>query len=279
MPLRLVSRPGEDGAVAGLLDRACASPSALVLEGEAGIGKTTVWFNALDLARQRAFTVLSARTAETESVLAYAGLADLLGTVDVSAWTNLPPAQRLALERVLLHSDDGRHETDRRAVAAGFLSVIEGLAQQAPVLLAVDDLQWLDASSRHAVAFAARRLRGRVAVLVTERIDPAVGSTCAWLQLPRPEDLTRVRVRPLSLGGLTAVVSDRLGRSVSRPKMVRIAEISGGNPFYALELARVMGTGPAGAGAPLPSTLADLVRTRVGSVTSDVGNFCWQRRV
>ncbi|MDY6999294.1 MAG: AAA family ATPase, partial [Actinomycetota bacterium] len=273
MPLRLVSRPGEDGAVAAVLDRASVGPSGLVLEGEAGIGKTTVWFHALDLARQRGFTVLSARTAETESVLAYAGLADLLGGVDGAVWDVLPPPLRRALERVLLYSDDGHEETDQRAVAAGFLLMTETMAQQAPVLLAIDDLQWLDASSVQAVAFAARRLRGRVGVLATERVERAGGSACSWLQLPQPEALTRIWVQPLSLGGLTAVVSDRLGRSVSRPKMVRIAEISGGNPFYALELARLMGAGAAGAATTLPSTLAELVRTRVGSISPEVSDL------
>ena len=276
MPLRLVSRPAEDGAVAGLLDGAAVRPSALVLEGEAGIGKTTVWFTALDLARRRGFAVLSARTAETESVLGYAGLADLLGGVDTAVWDQLPPTQRSVLQRVLLYDGDGGEETDRRAVAAGFLLVIETLARQSPVLLAIDDLQWLDASSVQAVAFTARRLRGPIAVLATERVDPTVGSTCGWLQMPQPEALTRVQVRPLSLGGLNAVVSDRLGRAVSRPKMVRIAEISGGNPFYALELARVLGNGAAGAtgsAAPLPSTLAELVQSRVGSIGSDVSDL------
>ncbi|BBX19611.1 transcriptional regulator [Mycolicibacterium duvalii] len=245
-------------------------PSALILEGEAGIGKTTVWFAAIDRARQRGFTVLSARAAEAESVLAYAGLADVLGNVDAAAWAALPAPQTRALERVLSHSHDVSHETDQRAVAAGFCSLIDSLAGHAPVLLAIDDLQWLDPSSVHAVAFAARRLTARVGVLATERIDPASGSACSWLQLPRPEALERVKVGPLSLGGLSAVVSDRLGRSVSRPTMVRIAEISGGNPFYALELARAMEVEPAGAATGLPNTLADLVRARVGGLDSDV---------
>ena len=272
MPLRLVSRPGEDGAVDALLERAQTGPSGLVLEGEAGIGKTTVWLHAVDLARQRGFTVLSTRTAETESVLSYAGLADLLGSVDGAVREELPPLLKRALERVLLFSDDGSQETDQRAVAAGFLMMIETLAQQGPVLIAIDDLQWLDASSVHAVAFAVRRLRGRVGVLGSERIDLAAATACSWLQLPFPEALTRIRVRPLSLGGLTAVVSGRLGWAVSRPKMVRIAEISGGNPFYALELARVMGAGPAGAAVRLPSTLSELVDTRIASITAEVSD-------
>ena len=106
-------------------------------------------------------------------------------------------------------------------------------------MVAIDDVQWLDASSQAVVAFAARRFKRRVGVLVTERVDAENGSA-SWLQLARPDAVDRIRVGPLSLGGLHTLISTRLGQSLSRPTMVRIAEVSGGNPFYALELARAM---------------------------------------
>ena len=67
----------------------------------------------------------------------------------------------------------------------------------------------------------------------------------------------------LSMGALHSVVCDRLGRSFSRPKMRRIHDVSGGNPFYALELARAMDDGRGDVGASLPGTLAELVRDRI----------------
>ena len=270
MAAQFVSRPDEDGAIEDFLDRMSVGPAALVLEGDAGIGKTTVWFTAIDRARERGFTVLVTQAAETESVLAYAALADLLGDVDTSQWADLPGPQRLALERVLLHSDGAGQETDQWAVAAGFLSLIDCLAEQAPVLLAIDDVQWLDPSSARAIAFAARRLPAHVGVLATERNDPAAGTACTWLQLPGPEAVARIRVRPLSLGALAAVVSVRLGRSLPRPTMVRVAEISGGNPFYAVELARAMEAGPASVANPLPGSLVELVQARIGGLDGDV---------
>ena len=199
----------------------------MVAEGEPGIGKTTLCLATVEIAEQRGFQVLSARPAEAESVLAYASLADLLAGVDSSVWTGLPNPQRLAMDRVLLRAEADDLTTDQRAVGAGFLSVVELLAEKAPVLVAIDDLQWLDPSSRNVVAFAARRLSARVGVFGTVRTDPDEGSGAAsWLQLPQPDGVHRVQIRPLSLGGLNAVITQRLGRSLSRPTIVRIQEVS-----------------------------------------------------
>ncbi|MFL0293006.1 LuxR C-terminal-related transcriptional regulator [Mycobacterium sp. SMC-18] len=245
-------------------------PAALLLEGEAGIGKTTLWLSVIDQARTSGVRVLSARTAAAESVLAYAALADLLGAVDAAVLTDLPAPQRIAMDRVLLRgAGDDDEATDPRAVAAGFLSVIERLADESPVIIAIDDLQWLDTSSRQVVAFAARRLVGRVAVVGTVRTEPLHGAAVSWLQLPRADAITRIQLSPLSLGKLHGLLAERLGLSLPRPTMVRIHEISGGNPFYALELARTIGT-PASTGEmSWPGSLAELVQDRIGSVGAD----------
>ena len=202
-----------------------------MIQGEAGIGKTTLWLAALQQARDRGFAVLSARAAAAETVLAYATLADLLGAVDEPDWANLPEPQRLALDRILLRASADGPATDQRAVAAAFLSVVEGLAEEAPVLVAVDDLQWLDPSSLRALGFAARRLSGQVGVLGTVRTDSDGGDAAGWLQLSKPNAVSRIVLPPLSVGDLYAVVSERCGRSFPRPAMVRIHQVSGGNPF------------------------------------------------
>src|ERR1700722_1180661 len=102
----LVSRPVEEEALSEFLDSASSAPSALLVEGEAGIGKTTVWLAGLEQARDRGFRVLSARVANAQSVLAYASLADLLNDVDPDAWADLPDPQRIAVDRVLLREQD-----------------------------------------------------------------------------------------------------------------------------------------------------------------------------
>jgi len=181
----VLSRPAHERAVGAFLDTASVGPSGLVVEGEPGIGKTTLWLTAIEQARTRGFRVLSARCAATESVLAYAALADLLSGVEPAA-SALPDLQRLAVDRVLQRAGADGPPTDPRAVGAGFLSMVRNLAAEAPVLVAIDDLQWLDPSSVSVVAFAARRLAGPVGLLATVRTDPENDHT-SWLQLPRPD--------------------------------------------------------------------------------------------
>src|SRR5206468_2216045 len=147
--------------------------------------KTTLWLAGVEHARERGFRVLSAQPSEAESVQAYASLADLLSEIDATVWAELPEPQRLAIDQVLLRTDSDTAATDQRAVAAALLSVIGRIADEAPVLLAIDDLQWLDPSTRRVVEFAARRLRGPVGVIGAERTEPGIGTTASWLRLPR----------------------------------------------------------------------------------------------
>ncbi|MGB2923095.1 MAG: AAA family ATPase [Mycobacterium sp.] len=260
----------EDRQVAGFLAAAASRPAGLVIEGQAGIGKTTLWMSLLQQARDRGFRVLTARVGQAESVMAFAALADLLGDLEPACFARLPSLQLLALDRVLLRAGADGPSTDQRVVAAGFLNVLRTLADDAPVIVAIDDAQWLDSSSRGAVEFAVRRLKGAFGVLVTERCEPGEGTAVAWMHLDRPDGVHRATVRPLDTRQLHGVLSERLGRRFSRPTVLRIAEISGGNPFFAIELARAIGDGAAGAELPLPATLADVVRRRIGLLDEDV---------
>ncbi|PRC60637.1 hypothetical protein C6A85_17130, partial [Mycobacterium sp. ITM-2017-0098] len=83
--------------------------------------------------------------------------------------------------------------------------------------------------SRAAIEFAVRRLRGRFGVLVTERCAPGEGAAAGWLKLDRPDGIDRVCVRPMSTAQLHSLISERLGRKLTRPSVLRIAETSGGN--------------------------------------------------
>jgi ATP/maltotriose-dependent transcriptional regulator MalT len=268
----VVSRSAELRAVAEFLVAAGGQPSCLVVEGEAGIGKTALWLAAIEQAHERGFRVLSARVAQAESMLAYAAVTDVLSQVESAVFAGLSDLQRLAVDRVLLRASGEGPTTDQRVVGVAVLSVVELLAAQTPVLVAIDDVQWLDPSSKAVVAFAARRLKGRVGLLLTERSEPDVETTASWLQSARPDGVERIRVRPLSLGGLHTLFSERLGRSFPRPTMVRIGEISGGNPFYALELAHAIEGRSLDVEAALPATLADLVRARIGHLDGDLGD-------
>jgi DNA-binding CsgD family transcriptional regulator len=255
----------ESHQIADFLSRAATQPSALVVEGEAGIGKTTCLLMLLERARESGFQVLSARPTAADTVLAYASLADLLRGVEEGVLAKLPEPQRLAIDRILLRATEDDLPIGQRAVAAGFVSVIEELAGRQPVLLAIDDLQWLDPSSAAVVSFAAGRVSGPVGVVGAVRVEPnsdAVG----WLQTPSPDSLTRIRLDPMTPRELHAVMARRLGQAFPPPIAARIHQISGGNPFYAIELGRAISSGAIRADTPLPGTLAELVRARLHSV-------------
>jgi hypothetical protein len=259
----------ESVVVTDFLDSVSERVSGLLIEGEAGIGKTTRWLDTTNRARLQGFRILTARAGVEEVALTFAALADLLGDVDAAILAELPTMHRVAVDRVLSRSGEGP-PTDEHVLGAAFVSIVQRLAADAPVLLAVDDLQWLDSSSQAVLAYAIRRLTGRIGVLGTVRTDPAHPEAGAWVQLARPDGLRRTSVAPLTLGGIRKVVSARLGRSLPRPVMVRIAEISGGNPFYALELARAVDVESSTQDVTLPATLTALVQNRIGLLEPDV---------
>jgi ATP/maltotriose-dependent transcriptional regulator MalT len=256
---------GRDEELAGLrafLDDLDQLPAAFLLEGEPGIGKTVLWRAGAELARQRGLRVLSAIPATAETRLSFAALADLLDPWLGDVLPALPRPQRRALEIALLLEDAKGPPPDQRAVAFAFLAAVRTLAKDGPVVLAVDDVQWLDAPSAFMVEFALRRLReDPVAFLFTLR----TGDEPAPLGLERAlpaEGVQRLTVGALSLGALHHLMSERLGRVLPRPKLRRVYELSGGNPFFALELARALERGSIRLepGEPLPATLGSLVQ-------------------
>lgn len=267
MATELVRRDLESRAVGEFLAAVPAGPAALVLEGAAGIGKTTLWQAALQRARSAGYQVLSTVSTPAGSVIAYTALADLLASVRSSEFAELPPPQRLALECVLSRGGGQGLATDQRAVAAALVSVAERIAARAPVVMAIDDLQWLDAPSRLVLSAVTRRFSGPVGILATVRDEPDDAAAAAWLELRRPELVRHVRIRPLSLSALHTVLADQLGRSFTRPEIRRVHELSGGNPFYAVELGRVVAGEARTLEAALPTRLADLVRSRLAGLT------------
>ena len=149
---------------------------ALLLTGGPGIGKTALWERGLRLARDRGIRVLAARPSGAEAELSFAGLFDLLEGIDVGSVGGLPVPQRRALEAALLRAEPMDAAPERFAIAAGFLSVLRSLAASEPLLVAVDDLQWLDTASAEVLAFADRRAGGQqVQFLLSRRSGSATG--------------------------------------------------------------------------------------------------------
>ena len=165
-------REAELDAVERFLDATEQSdvPAALVLEGAPGIGKSAIWREAISRARQRGVRTLSSRPAEAEASLSYSGLADLVDPAYDEVRHVLPPPQQQALDVALLRTLAERR-TDPRTTGTGFVSLLQALAASGPLILAIDDVQWLDRASARALEFAVRRLPPRVNLLVTQRAD------------------------------------------------------------------------------------------------------------
>ena len=130
----------------------------LLLEGEAGIGKTTLWRVGVALAREGSYRVLEARPASAETGVPFAALADLVGGSLQEVADALPAPQRQALEVALSLAEPAGAPPLPQTIAAAVLSCLRELARKDPVLVAVDDAQWLDAASQAALEFALRRI-------------------------------------------------------------------------------------------------------------------------
>lgn len=247
-----------------------AGMTALVLEGEAGIGKSTLWLAGVEAARERGFRVLSSRPAEVELEVAHAGLGDLLEDTLADVGPGLEAPRRRALETALLLGSEANEPVDFRTLAVAVRSALKALAEREPILVAVDDVQWLDAPSTSVLAFSLRRLPSdNIRLLFARRLG--AGSSVSELERSLDDgSVERLHVGALSPGALQAILQPRLGRVFARPTVLRLHEASGGNPFFALELARALGrnvdpTQP----LPVPESLDALVRARLDGLPGE----------
>jgi DNA-binding CsgD family transcriptional regulator len=260
----VIGRDAELGAIDEFLGAAAQRPAALVLSGEPGIGKTTLWESAVAEARARGHRVLAHRSVQAEAGLAFAGLIDLAGEALGEVADALAPPRRRALEVALLLADADVAPPDPRAIGLAFHDLVAELARRAPVIVALDDIQWLDASSANAAAVALRRLHAeRVGTVATLRVDlrPAFSLEDGLNGAAR-----RLSLGPLDIGALHRLLRERLGLELARPDLARIEEASAGNPFYALELAAsVSETDPDAAGDRIgvPDSLRELLGSRL----------------
>jgi DNA-binding CsgD family transcriptional regulator len=256
----MVGRDSELASIRAFLDTAGGQLTALLIEGEAGIGKSWLWRETVRAAEERGYRVLACQPTESEAGIAFASMIDLLGSWVDETSVDLPEPQQRALDAALIRSSSDA-AVAQGAVALALLGVLRQLARATPTLIAIDDPQWLDAPTRQALGFALRRLDAEpIAVVVTRRREPVTDVLLE--RLPA----TRLAVPPMSLGATYQLVHARLGVALPRPALVRVHETSGGNPFFSLELARTWidrgGVTDVGH-LPVPERLGDLLHRRL----------------
>jgi len=275
MAATVIGRGDELDAIEAFLAEVELGPRALVLSGEAGIGKTVLWDAGLEKARGRFGSILTCRGVEAEASLSFAGLSELLGDVLDEVAPSLVPPRRRALEVALLLAEPGETAPDAHAIGLAVLDVLRVLADRGRVLVALDDLQWLDPASAGALQIALRRLRTEpLGLLATLRLGPELGGSPVELERSFPvEQLGQLTVGPLSLAALHRLLEERLGLELTRPELARVREATAGNPFFALELGRELvrtSTRPA-PGQPLrvPESLRELLGGRLARLPGE----------
>jgi DNA-binding CsgD family transcriptional regulator len=270
MAAEVIGRREELLALEAFLEAVPAGGQALLLEGDAGIGKTALWQEGNRLACERGFRPLTARPAHSETQVAFATVGDLFAPV-VKETLPQTPVQRRALETALLMREPDGPPPEVRLLGLAILSVVRALAQDGPLLVGIDDVQWVDASSAEVLSFMLRRLEGEpVGVLATVRGRPIE----VPLELDRAfEGFRQLAVQPLSIGATHRLLWGRLALNLPRPELVRVHEIAGGNPFFALELGRAIARGAIranSANVALPESLTALVTDRLSALPARV---------
>ena len=212
-----------------------ANTAALLFEGPSGIGKSSLWSEGVRRAEAAGCLVLSCRGAQTEVRLAFAGLTDLLSPIPSERFESLSTPQSSALEAALLRAPSVA-APDLRTIGMAITSLLTQEAERRRVVIALDDLQWLDRSSFLAVEFALRRLaNSRITVLATSRrMNPTtlLGALVSWT------DVRLIELGPATMAALDAIVSPVVPVALTRSTIKRLWTASGGSPFAAMEMIR-----------------------------------------
>jgi DNA-binding CsgD family transcriptional regulator len=275
-----IGRDAEIAEISAFLSAASGTPAALAVTGDAGIGKTIVWKHVAQ-GLGRSSRVLSGRPAPAERPLAFSALEDLFGGMGDEVLAALPEPRRLAVQVALLRNASsgpavapaGRPRPERHVLARGILDLLRVLSADAPLVIALDDAQWLDRPSTGVLEFCFRRLEAEpISILLTFRTeDPMPLGLDQALPFDR---LNRTQLGPLSLGAIGEILRSRMGAVLPRYVLTRLYDACGGNPFYALECARMLLGQPSlpvtNEPLPVPRSLSDLVRCRVDQLTPEV---------
>jgi DNA-binding CsgD family transcriptional regulator len=247
-------------------------PAALVIEGEPGAGKSRLWRAGVGVAAEAGWLVLRSEPSAGEADQPFAALSDLLAGILPASAAAIPEPQREALEVALLQRAAGQQPPTAHAVGLGTLAALRSCVSRGPLLVAIDDVQWLDAGSLEALKFALRRISaGSLSLLLAARTDaPADPLTVGAPPLPHDwRELLSAwpATERITLGPLDARQVQGLLPPGATARQVRaVTHQSRGNPFWAREVWAGMAAGEtAGQGEPVVpprarAALADRLR-------------------
>ena len=233
--MQLLDREAELAAIAAAIKSACSgSGSALLVEGVAGIGKTRLLTHACEQAAQAGMTVLAARAAEFEDGYAWGVVRQLFEAEMRAGGGQRLADDAVALAALALTRDAQQGDEDSFAVLHGLYWLTADIAQQAPLLLAVDDLHWADQPSQRFVAHLAHRLEGLAVLLVLTVREPRSGTAQQKsLIAGLAAEASVIALRPAALGAAACaeLVSGTLGGDPSPAFQDACRELTGGNPL------------------------------------------------
>jgi DNA-binding CsgD family transcriptional regulator len=239
-PTALVGRRDELARCGQLLASVATAGQAVLIEGDAGIGKSALADAVAAVAVEQKFRVLRCGGMESETTIGFAGLHELIHPL-LDRLPTLPAGQRQALEVALGHSEGS--QPNRLMIWLATLSLLEEYAAEQPALIVVEDAQWLDTSTAQAIAFVARRLSTvRLLLMITMRTDSAVGG------LEPPEGGSAAVIRSvgmptLLLGPLDQAASTELLRAgqpgIDDRELQLVLAQAAGNPLALVELGQV----------------------------------------
>lgn len=247
---------GREAEIAEIRSRIAADrshSSVLIVEGDPGAGKSVLLDLAVRLTRGTGQRVLRAVGSESEASLAFAGLHQMLRPV-LDDLGGLPARQRSALRTALGLAEDAEDaETadtpDALLVGLAVLTLVSDLSEPAPLLVVVDDAQWIDRASLDVLSFLARRMAGEPVTLL-------MGVRAAAVLPGFDKGYERLEIGPLSGDAANRLLDEQPKRPTGRTR-ARILREAAGNPLALVELARATadreleGSGVEG---PLPVT-------------------------
>jgi DNA-binding CsgD family transcriptional regulator len=264
----LFGRDAERAHLEARLDAVECGPIACLLEGMPGIGKTTLWRESVESARRRGYQVLETAPSEPEAVLAFSGLGDLFERIPDEVIDALPDVQAPVLRAALFMGELPESSRDLQALPRAILGLLRELSAAGPVLVAIDDEQWLDPASARVLAFALCRLRDeRIVVVVARRSDSEGALSNELGRRFGGRGLEAISVEALPMGTIKLLLEARLDRTISAPVLRRIHQSAGGNPLWALAIALELearrARGDRAGDVPIPRTLSDAVELRL----------------